>query len=104
MKKMASGKRTIFYRNVPVWYMSYQGKISDNLDGEEVDSVYSFLKSSLRKAERKTPFRGPARFSERDFEHIFEFKGDYSYFVGRESVKEGGAEVFFRDIMGSLIK
>lgn len=61
-------KEVIFFRNIPVWCMSYQGKISDNLDEGEVDLVYSFLKKALRKTERRTPFWDPARFSEGDIE------------------------------------
>lgn len=31
-------------------------------------------------------------------------KGDYAYFTGREAVKYKGEEVFFQDVIGSLIK
>ena len=49
------------------------------------------------------PFRGLDGFKEGDFEYRFSFEGDYSYFVGREAVLYKGEEVFFQDVMGSLI-
>ncbi len=103
-RKWPPGKEVIFFRNVPVWCMSYQGKVSDHLDEKKVDSVYLFLKKALRNAQETVPFRGPGKFLEGDYEYSFEFNGDYSYFVGRESVKQKGVEVFFQDVMGSLIK
>ena len=97
-------KEIIFYKNMPVWCMSYQGKVSSIMEEKEVTSIYSFLKNALRASDVKIPFRGPKRFLEGDFEYTFDFVGDYSYFVGRESVRKQGVEVFFQDIMGSLIK
>ena len=84
--------------------MSYQGKVADDLDGEFIESVYSFLKKALMDFDEGSPFRGPACFVEDDFEYSFSIDGDYSYFTGRESVKYKGKEVFFQDVMGSLVK
>ena len=103
-RRWPPGKEIIFYKNMPVWCMSYQGKVSSIVEEEEVTSTYSFLKNALRASDVKRPFRGPKRFLEGDFEYTFDFVGDYSYFVGRESVRKQGDEVFFQDIMGSLIK
>ncbi len=84
--------------------MSYQGKASDSLNDEKLDSVYSFLKKSLRMADHEITFRGPSVFSEGDLEYRFELNGDFSYFVGREMVILRWEVVFFQDVMGSMIK
>jgi hypothetical protein len=103
-RRWPPGREVVFFKDIPVWCMSYQGKVSDNLDEQEVNSVYSFLKIALRKADRETPFRGPSKFLEADLEYVFRLNGNYAYFTGRESVVREGTEVFFQDIMGSLIK
>jgi|TARA_B100002003_G_C13995681_1_gene480900 hypothetical protein len=102
--KMAPGKEVIFYKNKPVWCMSYQGNVDEKLSEEFVEEIYSFLKKALMNFKDNIPFRGLNGFKEGDFEYKFSFKGDYSYFVGRESVFYKGKEVFFQDVMGSVIK
>ncbi len=97
------GKEIVFYKNKPVWCMSYQGKaLSDSK--EFIEKVYGFLKKALMKTTHNLPFRCPKKFKQGDFEYTFKIKGDYSYFTGREAVKYKGKEVFFQDVMGSLIK
>tara|TARA_Y100000310_G_C20199142_1_gene586053 strand:- start:112 stop:591 length:480 start_codon:yes stop_codon:yes gene_type:complete len=98
------GKEVVFFEGKPVWCMSYQGKINDDLGKKFTEKVYRFLKKALMNFDENTPFRGPSNFQEDDFEYSFSFEGDYSYFVGKEVVKHKGEEVFFQDVMGSLIK
>jgi len=31
-------------------------------------------------------------------------KGNYEYFIGKETITHEGKEVFFQDVMGTLIK
>lgn len=50
------------------------------------------------------PFRGPKEFLENDFKYIFEMKGDYDYFTGKEEIFYKNESVFFQDVMGELIK
>jgi len=98
------GKETVFYDEEPVWCMSYQGKSLDNLSNEFIEGVYSFLKKALMQSSQEMPFRGPIKYSKGDFQYTFKIKGDYSYFIGRESIRYKKKEVFFQDIMGTLIK
>lgn len=98
------GKEIVFYNGQPVWCMSYQGIATDKLPSEFINTeVYSFLKKALMNFEDAVPFRGPAEFKEGDFRYHFEHKGDYKYFTGREAVEYKGEEVFFQDVMGSII-
>lgn len=98
------GKEVVFFQGKPVWCMSYQGKAKEGLTEEFVEEIYSFLKKALMNVNEEKPFRGPDNFSEGDFEYSFSMEGDYSYFIGKEIVKYKGEEVFFQDVMGSLIK
>jgi hypothetical protein len=98
------GKEVIFYKEKPVWCMSYQGKANDDLSEEFIEKIYSFLKQALMNIDKDMPFRGPKEFSEGDFRYTFKIKGNYSYFVGQERVFYKEESVFFQDVMGSLIK
>ena len=100
----APGREVVFFKNQPIWCMSYQGQTIDGLSAEFIGETFEFLKKALRKFTNEVPFRGLDGFKEGDFEYSFKFKGDYTYFTGRESVFYKGKEVFFQDVMASLIK
>ena len=99
----APGKEVVFFKEVPVWCMSYQGQTVDGLSEEFIELVFSFLKKALMNVDSSMPFRGPKSFVEGDFRYSFDFKGDYSYLVGQEQIHHNGKKVFFQDIMCSLI-
>jgi hypothetical protein len=100
----APGREVVFFKDEPVWCMSYQGQTLGDLSTEFIDETFEFLKKALRKFTDEIPFRGLDGFEEGDFKYSFTFKGDYSYFTGRESVFHKGKEVFFQDVMATLIK
>jgi len=114
----APGKEVVFFNEKPVWTMSYQGKVKEELpwtmsyqgrtekglSEEFIENMYSFLKKSLMNFDDKQPFRGPPEFREHAFEYSFSMEGDFSYFTGKESITYEGEEVFFQDVMGCLIK
>jgi hypothetical protein len=100
----APGREVVFFRDLPIWCMSYQGRVIENLSREFVEKTFEFLKLALQNFDSNTPFRGPKQFKKGDYEYTFKFIGDYRYFTGREAVKYKGQEVFFQDIMGTLIK
>ena len=103
-KIWAPGREVVFYQGKPVWTMSYQGKVPDDLSEEFIEKVFAFLKKALMSINSKLPFRGPEKFKEDNFEYSFLIKGDYTYFTGKESIKYKGREVFFQDVMGELVK
>jgi len=102
--KWAPGREVIFFQGKPVWCMSYQGQTVEDLSDNFIEETFKFLKEALRNFDGETPFRGPVLFKKENFEYTFKFKGDYTYLVGRESIKYNGKEVFFQDVMGELIK
>jgi len=103
-KVWAPGREVVFFKKVPVWCMSYQGK--NNIGSKDFfeKQVFPFLKKALRKTRAQKPFRGLDGFSKDDFKYIFKITGNYKYFTGRESILYKGKEVFFQDVMGELIK
>lgn len=97
------GKEIIFYREKTVWCMSYQGKaLSENKIF--VEEIYAFLKRALLHVNKSNPFRGPKKYTEKEFTYTFNYEGNYEYFIGREQITHKKKEVFFQDVMGSLIK
>jgi len=100
----APGREVIFFKEKPVWCMSYQGRTADDLPEGFVEEVFCFLKKALLHFDDDAPLRGPSYFKEDDFEYAFELEGDCQYFKGREAIKHKGKEVFFQDVMGELIK
>ncbi|MAE13444.1 hypothetical protein CMO92_02670 [Candidatus Woesearchaeota archaeon] len=100
----APGREVVFLKNKPVWCMSYQGQTIGDLSDDFIDETFEFLKKALRKFTKEIPFRGLDGFEEGDFKYTFTFKGDYTYFIGRESVFYKEKEIFFQDIMATLIK
>ena len=100
----APGREIVFFKGEPVWCMSYQGQTIGDLSKEFIDKTFEFLKKALHNFTNEVPFRGLDGFEESDFKYSFTFKGDYTYFTGREVVLHKGQEVFFQDIMATLIK
>lgn len=101
----APGREVVFYKDQPVWCMSYQGKHNQSFTEEFIQQqAFPFLQKALRTITPDSPFRGPPYYEDGDFVYEFTMNGDYTYFTGRESVKFKGTEVFFQNIMGELIK
>ena len=100
----APGSEVVFYEGNPVWRMSYQGQTVNGLSPEFVEEMFGFLKEALRNFDDKMPFRGPLLYNKGDFRYTFDIDGDYTYFKGRESIKYKGSELFFQDVIGSIVK
>ena len=90
----APGREVVFFK----------GQTLGDLSDKFIDETFEFLKKALRGFTNEIPFRGLDGFEEGDFRYSFTFEGDYSYFTGRESVFHKGKEVFFQDVMATLIK
>jgi hypothetical protein len=101
----APGREVVLLKGKPVWAMSYQGKHDEAYSGDFFQNeAFPFLKNALTNMDDSIPFRGPKEFVAGDFKYTFGFKGDYTYFTGRESITNKGIEVFFQDVMGELIR
>jgi hypothetical protein len=96
------GKEIIYYKKEPFWAMSYQGQYISN---EKITAkrVYEFLREALRHTDPNNPFRGPKKYMDDDWKYIFEIKGDWKYFTGKEKIYYKKRLIFFQDIIGSII-
>lgn len=101
----APGSEVVFYKERPVWRMSYQGKNNDNYSEAFYNKeVFPFLKNALLETPDTNPFRGPKFFEHEDLTYRFKMRGDHRYFTGSESITHKGIEVFIQDVMGELIR
>jgi len=100
----APGSEVVLYKRQPVWRMSYQGCTVNGLSPDFVEEMFGFLKEALRNFDKHAPFRGPSLFVKEDFRYTFSVDGDYKYFTGKESITYKGIELFFQDVIGSIVK
>ena len=106
-KLWAPGSEVTFYKDEPFWRMSYQGQTPEGIPEEFAEEAFDKgLKPALMNFPDNMPFRGPPYFRSGDFEYFFKIlQGDWKYFLAKEwIVHKRVKEVFFQDVMGSLIK
>jgi hypothetical protein len=77
----------------------YYGQI----DGENVDAVYSFLQRALREAPAEFPVRGPERFTDGRFSYHNSHDGGVTSFSGEETIDEDGRRVYIARYVGGLV-
>ncbi|MEK6893069.1 MAG: DUF5680 domain-containing protein [Nanoarchaeota archaeon] len=100
---LAPGSEVVFFKDVPVWRMSYQSMPDESLSPSYYQNcVFPFLRRALTAFKDDCPFRGLNGFTEPEysFQYNFQIRGDYKYFTGQEIIEDCGREVFFQDVMG----
>ena len=104
-KTWAPGREVVFFRNKPVWCMSYQGRHDPTIpDTTYQEIIFPFLQKALRQTTPEMPFRGPEHFEEEHLTYTFHMEGNYTYFTGKETITYKGITIFFQHIMGELIQ
>jgi hypothetical protein len=93
------GREVVFLRGRPVWMAVYYGQV----DGPNVDSVYSFLQRALRDAPAEFPVRGPEKFTEGRFTYGNVYDGGVMSFSGQETIQEDGRTVYTARYVGGLV-
>lgn len=93
------GREVVFLRGRPVWMAVYYGQV----DGANVDAVYSFLQRALHRAPAEFPVRGPETFSEGPFSYRNVHEGGAMSFSGQETIEEDGQAVYTARYIGGLV-
>jgi len=93
------GREVVFFRGQPVWMAVYYGQV----DGADVESVYSFLQRALREAPSEFPLRGPETLTEGRFSYRNVHEGDVASFWGQETIHEDGRLVYSARYAGGLV-
>lgn len=86
------GEEVVWKNGDANWAMNYYGRlISKDISAE---SVYRFLKKSLKLIEKDRPFRGPREFADGDFRYSDENSGTLDGFEGCECIYYRGVKIY----------
>lgn len=96
------GQEIVWENGKMVWGMNYYGKIlSESVD---IKKFLEFLKKSLLKVEKSSPFRGPKILDEGDFIYASSYNGTIEDFHGEEVIFYKKDRVYRLLFHGGLIK
>lgn len=77
------GEEAVWQKGIAVWGMNYYGKMLV----EKIPEGFShFLKTSLLQIPNEAPYRGPATYTEDDFEYHCAWRGNLLSFEGEEAI------------------
>ncbi len=101
----APGQEVVYFKDEPVWAMTYSGGMKKEFHGDEAlaKKTFGFLKKCLSQAGKDEPFRGPRELVEGDFSYQMVLKGDINDFSGEERIFYKGKEVFHQRFIGGMI-
>lgn len=99
------GREVVFRDGKAIWLMVYYGEVTNKeLDKNE---VYAFLRKALAQANPELPVRGPKELKEeidgKDWVYETSWTGDMTGFLGRESIKINGKEIYYANYSGGLV-
>ena len=83
-----AGEEALWSDGEPFWSMNYVGRVTgDGFSGD-------FLKEALLHVPEDKPFRGPADYSNGDYNYKCSVDGDFEWFSGKEIISYKGNSVY----------
>jgi hypothetical protein len=98
------GQETVYYKNEPIWGMSYAGGVNEELDAVQTPNIYNFLTEALRAVPKDAPYRGPESMVKGDFKYSNRVLGGFSRFSGVEQILYLGNLIYQLHYGGGLLK
>lgn len=99
------GREVIFYKDKPVWMMTYYGGVYRKSSGAE--AVVGFLRKALSNIagieKQEVPCRGPSLFLDGEYKYISNSMGEIETFTGEEFILKDGKEVYCAVYNGGLL-
>ena len=95
------GREVIFFKNKPVWIMTYYGWVDKNVN--DINIVYKFLQKALMDMPKKHPYRGPKMVKEGNLVYTNNWQGNIKRFKGEENIKKDEKEYYKAYYMGGLV-
>lgn len=99
-----TGLETVYFKETPVWGMSYAGGLNEGLQADETPGIYTFLTEALREVPLDAPFRGPAIYNQANFQYTNRIIGALSRFSGVETINFRDLPVYQLHYSGGLLK
>ena len=97
------GIEIVWYKNVPVWSMTYRGYYAGKGDYE---LFLKFLKAALRAMPRDAPYRGPKVFDSAEFsgwKYENKWNGKIKEFKGKEKILFNNKKVYEAEYQGGVV-
>ena len=88
-----SGQEVVYKKGNPIWSMNYYGGIIYN--SIHFKEFQDFLSRALHLVMKDLPFRGPSKFSSRDWTYSIKVDGSIQKFRGEEKVQYKKIKVFY---------
>ncbi|MCR5328209.1 MAG: DUF5680 domain-containing protein [Saccharofermentans sp.] len=93
-----AGEESITKSGSSVYVMNYMGRVlDDRFSGD-------FLKESLRKADRRMPYRGPELYQSGEYTYRCNVTGDFTWFQGYEEIYWNDIKVYECVFHGGLTR
>jgi hypothetical protein len=98
------GQETVYFRERPIWAMSYAGGILPTLShAEEIHHLYIFLQQALQLVTYERPFRGPQRYCAEPYRYLDSTQGDITRFRGEEIIVRANIRLYDARYAGGLL-
>jgi len=98
------GQETVYFRQHPVWAMSYAGGALPTLSHpEEIHRLYAFLQQALQLVSYERPFRGPQRYHAEPYRYLDSTQGDITRFRGEEIIVRANERLYDARYAGGLL-
>lgn len=95
------GREVIFYKEKPVWMMTYYGGITNN--NKDSEEIYFVLRKALLAFPPEMPLRGPDSLKVAGWEYKNKVIGDFNWFSGEETISYKGGEIYSAKYQGGLV-
>lgn len=99
-----TGLETVYFKEFPVWGMSYAGGLKDGVRSDETPGIYDFLTAALREVPPEAPFRGPVAYDQVDFHYTNRIIGALPRFSGVETITFKDFPVYQLHYSGGFLK
>ncbi|MFA7253470.1 MAG: DUF5680 domain-containing protein [Patescibacteria group bacterium] len=102
---MAPGQEVAYFKNQPVWAMSYSGGMKEQYFSDDyfVGETFKFLKEALLEMDPDKPYRGPTNYRREEWWYMSKVKGEINDFIGNEKIYNNNILVFEQNFIGGLI-
>ena len=99
-----TGIETVYFKQNPVWAMSYSGGALHNITADDTRHIYAFLRSALMLVSEELPFRGPLEHTMDDTSYRMDIDGALARFKGVEEVLIADSCKYQLSFAGGLIQ
>lgn len=99
-----AGQETVYFRNEPIWTMTYGGGTGNEQRMDEVREIYTFLREAMSEVSQDNPYRGPSTYVQAEYQYLNDNQGNLERFLGSEKILLQGKEVYSLQYCGGFTR